>query len=508
MSIQDRYSELEVSRNIPLQRARDCAEVTIPSLMPPAGHTESTELPSCWSAVGAKCVNSLASKLLLALLPVNQPWFRFQYPTEGLSSDDMTKIEVTLASWERQIMEWIESNPVRIKVFEALKQLIVSGSSLLYIGDPDPRTKQVSVQCYKLDQYVVQKDSAGNVLEIITEEGIAPVAIPDKTKNKIPQEKLEQDQLTLYTSIVRKDGKNGKPDLWYVEQEIEGIPVGKPGTYPLDECPWIPVDWVSISGENYGRSHCYEYLGDLKNIEGLAKALIDYSSAAAMTIFGVSGANAVQVAKRLTKAKNLSFEVFNPDNVKALQLGTKSNDISVVANTLANIEARLSAAFLVMTARDSERTTATEIQAQIKELEDTLGGVYSTLAQSLQRPLLKRIITVMEKQKALPPMPKDSVNVIITTGLEALGRSAELQKKLMFLQTIQSMPGAQDAINWAQLIKQVAVDLNLDTTEFILSDEEIAAKQQRAMYYQLGQQMLPGLMQMAAKQPQTNNQTQ
>ena len=71
-----RYSQLESDRDSFLERAREAAELTIPYLMPPEGHTGSTVYKTPFQGIGARGVNNLASKLLLSLVLPNSPFFR------------------------------------------------------------------------------------------------------------------------------------------------------------------------------------------------------------------------------------------------------------------------------------------------------------------------------------------------------------------------------------------------------------------------------------------------
>ena len=75
-SAQGLFKSLENQRYIFLERARDAAKLTIPTLVPPEGHTHTTKYFTPFQGVGARGVNNLASKLLLALLPPNSPFFR------------------------------------------------------------------------------------------------------------------------------------------------------------------------------------------------------------------------------------------------------------------------------------------------------------------------------------------------------------------------------------------------------------------------------------------------
>ena len=87
MSASGRYEKLAADRDSYLDRARECAELTIPSLLPYEGFTYSNDLYQPYQSVGSRGVNNLASKLLLLLFPPNSPFFR-------LAIDSKTKKEL------------------------------------------------------------------------------------------------------------------------------------------------------------------------------------------------------------------------------------------------------------------------------------------------------------------------------------------------------------------------------------------------------------------------------
>ena len=59
-----------------LNRARECAKLTIPTLLKDQGSNWATTFQTPFQSIGARGVNHLASKLLLTLLPPNSPFFR------------------------------------------------------------------------------------------------------------------------------------------------------------------------------------------------------------------------------------------------------------------------------------------------------------------------------------------------------------------------------------------------------------------------------------------------
>ena len=71
-----RYNKLMETREHYLDRGRQCSELTIPTLIPENSTTPSQDFYSPFQSVGSRGVNNLASKLLLLLLPPNQPFFR------------------------------------------------------------------------------------------------------------------------------------------------------------------------------------------------------------------------------------------------------------------------------------------------------------------------------------------------------------------------------------------------------------------------------------------------
>jgi len=52
-SIAKAYENMAADRDAFLTRARSCAELTIPTLMPPEGHTGSTQYDTPYQSVGA-----------------------------------------------------------------------------------------------------------------------------------------------------------------------------------------------------------------------------------------------------------------------------------------------------------------------------------------------------------------------------------------------------------------------------------------------------------------------
>lgn len=487
ISAKSRYSKLEIDRLSFLNRARDASEFTIPTLIPPDGTGSHTEFHTPMQGIGARGVNNLASKLLLALLPPNQPFFRLtldEFTLRELAGrEDMkTEFETAMSSIERVVMNEMEVNNFRTALFEGLKHLLVAGNVLIYISP------EFKMKIYHLDRYVIKRDAIGNVIEIITKDMMSPMALSEDMKSLIDDDvKNNYDKnIELYTYIYRSpDNKK-----WLVRQEInDKIVPNSEGSYPIDRSAYLPLRYVSIDNQDYGRGFIEEYIGDLRSLEALYRAVVEGSAAASKVLFLVRP-NGTTKLRTLSESPNGAIREGDANDVSTLQM-QKSADFQVAFQTIQLIQDRLQYAFMLNTSvqRNNDRVTATEINYVSKELDDSLGGLYSLLSNELQLPLITRLMYQMEKKKRLPALPKNQVRPKIVTGLEALGRSSDLQRLNMFVQ--QLSPFAQQLMQYMNLdeyVKRVGTSLGIDMNGLIKSQEQIAEEQQAAEQQAMMQQ--------------------
>lgn len=490
-----RYRQLEDKREPFLRRARDAAKLTIPSLMPPESHTGESKLPTPFQGLGARGVNNLSSKLLLALLPPNSPFFRLaidDYSLEQLTQKEGMRAEVeeALGKIERAVQAEIETSAVRVTAGEVLKQLLVAGNALLYLP------YEGGAKMYRLDRYVVERDPMGNVLDLIVKESISPKVLPEEIRDEIEKGDLNPDKtVDLYTRVTRVGNK------WEVYQEVKDqIIPGTQGTYPIDKCPWIPLRFTKIDGEDYGRGYVEEYYGDLRSLESLTQAIVEGSAASAKVLFLVNP-NGVTQQRTLAEAPNGAIRTGDANDVSVLQV-QKFADFRVALETINAISSRLSYAFLLNSAvqRVGERVTAEEIRYMAGELEDALGGVYSILSLEFQLPLVKALMHRLEKQKRIPTLPKGIVRPTITTGLEALGRGHDLNKLDLFLQGVMQTFGPEVVakyVNISDYLTRRGTALGIDTKGLVKSEEELAAEQQQAQEAIMNQMLAEGGIGMA-----------
>lgn len=487
------YSQLEGARDPYLRRARDAAVLTIPTLMPPEARSSSTDYPTPWQSVGARGVNNISNKLLLAVLPPNQPFFRFMYDQsqiEDLSDDPEAKtlVDKAFGNMERQVMQRIEENALRAPTLEAFRQLVNSGNALAY------KIPNGTLKVYRLDSYVVKRDPVGNVLDIVATETISIAALPEEIREFVMNDLTKYQgyaanvncTVDIFTHVCL-DAESGKYNVY---QEVAGEKVpGSEGSYKESELPWLALRWNALPGEDYGRGHVEEYYGDLRSLEYLTKSIVEVSAASAKLNVFVSPTG-VTKKREVAEAKNGAVLSGNAGDVTVLQMG-KAPDMQISMATANNIESRLSFAFQLNSAvqRGGERVTAEEIRYVARELEDTLGGQYSVLSQEFQLPLVRLVMAELQSEGKLPKLPKGMISPTITTGIDALGRGNDLTRLDDFIRGVAAVFGTEAIakyVNVSNYMDRRGTALGIDTKGLVRTEQEL--QQEAAMAAQMQQQ--------------------
>lgn len=499
------YERLAEDRWQFLDRARQCAELTLPTLIPPEGHSSRTVFRTPWQSIGSRGVNNLASKLLLSLFPPQTPLFRLQIDDStmkklGAMPDKRSEIEDALSRIERSALRKTESSGHRTELFQTLKHLLVSGNALVLMDD------DFSARMFPLDSFVVLRDASGNFMDAVIKEVVSAETLDTDISDLLNSEDFAlataatgegtalsdrsikpKDEVEVFTRFFR-DGNKIR-----TYQEIKGVVIpGSEGSYPIDKSPIMALRWTPVTGESYGRSYVEEFLGDLISAEGLSKAIVEGAAAAARMVWLVSP-NGVTHERDFSNAENGDVITGSQNDIHCIQ-SEKQADLRVAADALKTLTERLAFAFLLNSSvqRNGERVTAEEIRYVAQELEDSLGGVFSVLSQEFQLPYINRLLDLMEEKKELPPLPKDILKPIIVTGIDALGRGQDLNKYKSFMALMKELgpEAVQKYINIGDLITRIGTATMIDMAGLVKTEEDLAAEQQQMQQMQQQQQMM------------------
>ena len=483
MSAKTRYDELCSERTQFLDEARQASELTLPYLV--RGHEESyigmKQLKTPWQSVGAKGVVTLASKLMLALLPPQTSFFKLQLDDSQLGEEFgpeiRSELDLSFAKVERTILESIAASDDRVAVHQALQHLVVAGNALIFMAKD-------GLKVFPLNRYVVERDGNGNVIEIVTKERIAKKLLADEMPEL--EEPLNEDSnfnpddVDIYTHVKRENNRV----VWH--QEVHGKVLPKSiSKAPMDANPWLPLRFNTVDGEAYGRGRVGQFIGDLKSLEALSQALVEGSAAAAKVVFVVSPSSTTKPAT-LASAGNGAIVAGRPDDIGVIQVG-KTADFGTAFQMTQVYERRLSEAFLIMNPRNAERVTAEEVRMTQLELEQQLGGLFSLLTVEFLVPYLNRKLSVAQKKGEVPRIPKGIVKPTIVAGVNSLGRGQDAVSLAQFLQTIAQTMGAEaiaQYINPTEVVKRLAAAQGIDVLNLVKSVQELQQEQQAAQQMQ------------------------
>ena len=187
--------------------------------------------------------------------------------------------------------------------------------------------------------------------------------------------------------------------------------------------------------------------------------------------------------KTIADAGNGAIVQGRPDDVGVVQVG-KTADFRTAQEQMVNLERRISEAFLVLTVRQSERTTAEEVRLTQMELEQQLGGLFSLLTVEFLVPYLNRTLHILQRNKELPKIPKDLVRPEIIAGVNALGRGQDEESLIRFAQTLSQTVGPEMMIKYldpGEYVKRLAAAQGIDALNLIKTPETMAREKQQQM---------------------------
>ena len=488
MKARDRYTQLTRGRSQFLDTAVECSRLTLPYLIQEDLSSRPThqKLHTPWQSVGSKSVVNLAAKLMLALLPPQTTFFKLQIRDdklgEEIAPEVKSELDLTFSKLERMVMDHINASSDRVVVHQALKHLIVSGNALIFMGKD-------GLKNYPLQRYVVNRDGNGNICEIVTKELISrkmlgadlPEPLPNSPGDDGYKTGSDDQDVEVYTYVRLDD--NGR---WVWHQEaLDMILPGSRSTAPKNTSPWLVLRFNTVDGEDYGRGRVEEFLGDIRSLEGLSQALVEGSAAASKVVFLVSPSSTTK-PKTIAEAGNGAIVQGRPDDVGVIQVG-KTADFRTAAEQMANLERRISEAFLVLQVRQSERTTAEEVRLTQMELEQQLGGLFSLLTVEFLVPYLNRTLHILQRTNVLPKLPKDLVRPEIVAGVNALGRGQDQQSLVMFIQTIAQTMGPEVMAKFldpGEYIKRLAAAQGIDVLNLVKTAETMEQEKQQQMQEQ------------------------
>jgi len=484
-----RYAELDKERGPTLDRAELCSEMTIPYLFMEDGSSAQDDLTRNYvQGYGAKLVNHLVGKFALSILPPSQPFYRLSATEEAMSEitqgdvNAQFEIEKILSIKEEGILRYINKSKFRVSLYPALRLSMVTGDSLI------EKVDKTLFRVLNMKNYVIKRDSAGKILELIIKEKLPYSSIPEEIQKSIKEEE-KKDEFELYTTVYIEDNNYKR------HQEINDETVGNSETtLKKISDTYISLRWNEVDGEDYGRSFVEENLGTFISLEKQLKVINESAVISSKTVHTINP-NGMTKYKDFVDAKNGDVIVGQEQDIGTIR-SNKANDLRVTYELINDYKKELAEAFLSASAsiRNAERVTAHEVQIIAAELEAAFGGIYTSIAENVQIPLIENAMAELDIDGG------DDVDVIITAGVEALGRNIEMSKINSLMQelgTLGQLVGPEavaKTINVGAITGAMVANSGVASKNFLLSQAQVDQVDKSAKEEAMAEKMIDPAM--------------
>jgi hypothetical protein len=476
------WAEREASRSGMLERFERYAAMTIAKVLHPENYDQSDDPDTNdYQSLGGQGTTHLSNKLMMAMFAPSRPFIKLQVTPKFL--DRMkeqvpelteTKINETLVMGERRAIQKLDSLAQRPKLFQIMRHLIVVGNCLLVL-------EKKAMRVMGIRNYVVKRNVRGEWIELCIREKVRFDELDPGIIKQLGNQYNDETEVSFYKWMKRQP--NGQMAMTQWVEDIQ-LPKEFDGRWAVDKCPYQVLTWDLSDDADYGTGLVEEYARDFEAVSVLSEAIVNGGVLAAEFRWMVNP-NGVTSVEDVARSNNGDALPGLESDVKPITGGNPAA-LPQLISALDRWERRISRGFLMGSAiiRDAERVTQEEVRMTANELETAYGGVYSTLAASLQKPVGVWLLDASDFT-----VDGTEIEVTIVTGLDALSRNGDLENFRLAMGDLSQMaqlpPELQARFKWDEIKAFIGQGRNVDLTKFMLSDAEFAQKQQQAQAEQM-----------------------
>jgi hypothetical protein len=463
------WSRLDAIKRPLLLRCQRYASLTIPKICLPEGFSpESVDQTHDFQSVGAQAVNHVTNKIMLAMFAPSRPFMALGLDEksmkaaaqQGIKDEDVAPV---LAGIERKAVKKLDDLNQRPKLYAGIRHLVVTGNVLLEL-------KKDSIRTYGLKFYCVKRTQDGKPHTIIIREKVKFDELDATVQEALGPRYHDHDEVEHYRHICRQANGDMVMTQWINGDQL---PKKFNGKWPEADCPFLPLTWDLADESDYGTGLVEEYAGDFEALSVLAEATVDGAVLGAEYRWLVNPTGMTS-AEDLNNSKNGDAINGTKDDISPTQGGNPAA-VQEARLTSEVYEKRIARGFLMNSAvtRNAERVTAEEIRITAQELETSFGGVYSTLAASIQLPVGRWLLTTIDVN-----IKGARLTVTIVTGLDALSRNGDLENFKLAMQDYMAFatlpPQLVRTFNSRRIAGYIGAGRGVDLLSFLNTPEEQA----------------------------------
>lgn len=500
------YGRLRGDRSTALQTARECARLADPAMMASAGAEDgrvvragSDPLPQNYQSVISRGANNMAGLMAMTTYPPGISFFAQSLRpdiefNQNLDPALISQYLQALFVQDLRVMSELEQAGAesrggvpgfRAAGFKAASQYIITGESMERFED------DLRLSTLRRDQYVVRRDSCGDIVTLIVVEQKDLKEFDEATlmklrlsakeikelDNKFPEERYED----LYTLVEwHEDTKK-----WVTCQQCKGVEISESED---KYTRYVSTPYTLRPGHHYGTGLIEQMLGDAKSMDELALRMLQFAELGSRHLWAIDESSTTREEDMvLPNGRVIRARVSGGQIQDVAPLRTdKLSDFTVVEKTMNRVRDDVGASMLLKSEaiRNSERTTATEVVAVMRELDYATGPVRAMVAEKQQVPKAAYALHALRTRNKNPfPMADPKlVKLQAVTGLDAIARqkqAADLME-VAGLAVQMGQPGI-DAIHMDVVIDALARLRGLHIPGFIKTPQERAEAQRQAI---------------------------
>ena len=470
-SAEEAWSALHSLRSSLLLRCERYAALTIVKVMLPDGvDLMSMEQSTDYQSIGARCVNHLTNKFMATMFSPSRPFFRAgagratQADLKKLNMDE-SDLAQGLGKIEREAVALLDRRGQRPKLYQIMRNLIVTGNALLCEeGD--------ELRAMGLKYYVVKRNCLGKVITLVIKEEVLFDELDHKAQTELAGMHNPDSKVCHYRWIQWDNDKK----KYEMTQWVNTTKLGPAfeSRWSSEDMPYHALAWDLTDEADYGTGLVEEYIGALEACSAMAEGVVD-GAVAGTEMRWLVNPTGMTSAGDFNKSRNGDALPGRPEDIDSVTVGN-AQSITVADTVLTRYEQQLSQGFLLFsgTVRNAERVTAEEIRQQAQELESAYGGVYSMLGRMLQGPVARWLIRGIDKE-----LLKSDLTYTVITGLDALSRGSDLENLRLALTDLANLsalpPDLVGRFQYEKLVDFVGNGRGIDLRSLMKSEDEYKA---------------------------------
>lgn len=472
------WESMTRDRGSMMARKEAQAAATIPTTLPDENYRAQNEsLTNGASSLGNQGATNIVNKLMLAMFAPGVTFLKLELAPKAKSQfmaslqlEDDSLLTDVLAEGEREALRVLEQSGSRPALYEGLASLVCVGDVLMDLSDT------AVISFINLRDYAVERNRKGMPLRIVFREETRvqdlEEAAEEEYRRAVPTCK-PRDKVTIYTTVRYVRGMY-RSTVWVGDVQLSHKHSGK---WKPENMPYRCLTWRLPLGQDYGVSLAEDYGNDLGIHDVVSEALADGAVLASQFRWACNPSGMTR-PEDVQKGSNGDVIPADPKDLSLIfaQIGTQLQSIAGIEEIYSR---RLGRGFLMNTAvtRNSERTTAEEVKIQAIELEQSLGGVYSRQAIDMQGPIARWML-----RKADINIRGTKVEPTIITGLDALSRTAELERMMGFLSDVTQLAAipepTREMLNEQPIISDMAAGRGVDRNKYVATPDVVSQRRQ------------------------------